>query len=97
MDVAFECGRLDTQPKLTIQIINKPVNEMVRSVVAPMDQRIVCDHGTNTRLLFLQRCEMRIVLPERGTRGAHVGQETARVGSMQVADCGRKHNEVARR
>ena len=44
VDVAFEGGGFDVQPEFVVQILDKPMNEMVGPIVAAMDEWIMTNH-----------------------------------------------------
>jgi len=97
VDIALKCCRTDTQAKLVVEELDKPVNEMVWQIVAPVNQWIMADHGTYFWIAFVQRRQMRIVLPQGRAGRAHIREESSGIGTMQVPDGGREHDNVARR
>lgn len=50
----------------------------------------------DTGLAFVEAGQMRIVFPQGGGRGAHVGLKPAGRGSVQIPDCCREHDNVPR-
>lgn len=94
VDVAFEGSGPDAQAKLLVQILDEPVNEMIRRVVAAMNERVVADHRLHVGILLVQGSDLRIVLPERRAGSAHVRQESTGVSPMQIPDRRREHHDV---
>src|SRR3990172_2831005 len=97
MDIPFERGGPDGESQGLVQERDESVNEMVGSVVAAMDQRVVAIDDLHVRIVFTQRHQIGVVLPECGTGSANVGKKAARVAPVEVPDGGGQHDDVAGR
>ena len=51
----------------------------------------------NLGILFRERSEVRVVLPEFRTRTPHIGKELAWVPMVQVPHGSREHHNISRR
>jgi hypothetical protein len=72
------------------------MQEMVWSLIALVDRRIVHIEHFNPVFLFLQLGNVRIV-KEQGVGGrAHVGLKLAWIGAMQIANRGRQDDHITR-
>jgi hypothetical protein len=70
---------------------------MVGRVVAAMDQRVVAIDQGHLWIVFLERSDVRVVLPEPGARRSDIGQELAGVARVEVPHrCG-EHDDIPRR
>lgn len=96
VNVALEAGGSNLKAKLLVQVFDEPVDEMIRRVVASVNERIVAEHRLHIGVLFVQRRDVRIVLPERRAGSTHVRQKTPWIGAMKIPDRRRKHNDVTR-
>src|SRR5580658_1672481 len=95
MDVAPEIREFNLQVQAAVQKVYKSVQEMPRLLVATINQRVLTVDGFHPLLVWLERCYVGVILPEAGAGGADIGQEIARIGSVQVAHGGRQHDDVA--
>ena len=96
MNVSLERRRLDADAELLAQEPREGVDEMIRALVAVMNERILALDRFHVRRVLRERREMRIVLPQAGARRAHVREEALRTSRVQIPHRRREHHEVAR-
>jgi hypothetical protein len=97
MDVSMESGRLKADVQLSAQVPDIAMDKMVGKLVALMNQRIMTLHDSRLGIVIGDAHEKRVMLPQRGTRRAHVSGEPARMLFVKSADRGRQHEHVAGR
>lgn len=95
MEIAAERAGRDGAPEHRFQMLAITVNEVPRVIVAPLDKRVV--HFQALALPVGDGCEVRIVLPQRRARRAHVGEVFAGIRRVQIAHGGGEHDDVAGR
>ena len=64
-DVALEYPRLDPQTEPLAEVFNKAVDEMIRILVALVDERVIALDHFRFGIIIAQRGDVRIVLPQR--------------------------------
>ena len=97
VNVPLEGGRFDEHAQLLAQETGEGVDEVIRALVAVVDERILALDDFHIRRVLIQGCEVRIVFPQAGARGAHVREELAGTAGVQIPHRRREHHEVARR
>lgn len=51
-----------------------------------MDRRIVHVDGADLWIVFIQRGDVRVEIPDFAGRGAHIGKKLARIAHVQAID-----------
>ena len=82
MDIAFKLCQRNPHTELGFKKLNIPVQEVVRSGVRLMNQRILHLDDANARLEFLNGREKRIILPKVRRGSANVGLIFARIRTV---------------
>jgi len=95
-DVSLEGRRSNPEAQGFVQILDEAVEEVIGSLIAPIDERIVALDDAHVRVVLAQGRDVRVVLPESGTGSSHVGEEFSRMARVQVPDRSREHDDVAR-
>jgi len=72
------------------------VKAVIGLLVTPVDERISAINHLDTSLLLIQRGDIWIILPEFRTARANVGFELVWITSVEVANRGCHHDDVAR-
>jgi hypothetical protein len=72
------------------------MHEVIRLLVALMNERIVHVDHFDLPIRFGQFRHASVVVPDRFRRSPHVGFERADVRCMQITDCCREHQNIAR-
>jgi hypothetical protein len=96
VNVAAKVRGFEVRAELLLQIIDEAVDEVERPMIALMNQRILAVDLLHLRVIFGERSDEGIVLPQRAARGARVSGELAGKREMQVAHRSREHHDVAR-
>src|SRR5262249_38248536 len=78
MDVALESCQPDAQAQAPFEELGVAVEEVEGELVALVDERVVHVDDLDARLALAQRCQVRVVLPQRRAGGADVGLELPR-------------------
>lgn len=97
VDVSLEGGRPDLKAQRVVQVINEAENEVIRALVAAVNQRILALNQLDIRSTLLQGSKMGVVLPEMRTRSANVSNELVGVAAMQITDRSSEHHDVTGR
>lgn len=97
LDVSLVLRDLDPQPEAAVQEMTESVQEVMRFLVAAMNQRVLAGDEFDAGIVFVERRDVRIVLPGRRAWGTHVREELSGMTAMQVPDGGCQHHDVARR
>ncbi len=97
VQVALEIGHADAQPELLVQVLDEAIEEVARLLVAAMDEGVVAVEHLHVGVVFRERRQVRIVVPEIRAGRADIGQELAGVAPMQVPHGGGQHHDVAGR
>src|ERR1043166_1177869 len=95
MNVTAKFGRTHIHLQSSAEKFHEPVDAVIRSLVASVDQWVMTIDLLDAAVCFAQRREMRIVLPKFRTGTAHVGHEFPRMAAVQVAHRCCEHHEVA--
>ena len=95
VDVPREFRHGDAEIELLFQVLHISVDEVIRALVALMNGRIVHLEHPNARIAFVQRRQMRIVVPNRLGRSPHVRGEASGISPVQVPDGGGEHDDVS--
>jgi len=90
----MEPGDRDGEPQLLFQVLRIAVNEVIRTLVALMDKRVVHVQRLDARFILLQPRDVRVVFPNRIGRGSHIGLELTRAGGVQITNRRRKHDDI---
>ena len=77
MDFAVESRDRDTHNQLLLEELSVHMDEVIRTLIALVHQRIVHIQGLDPRLTFKQADDVRVVFPQRVSRGAHIDLEAA--------------------
>src|SRR5262249_34518558 len=94
--ISLELGWRDSQAKLLVEMFDEAVKEMQGALVGESDQRIRAFENSDFRIAFVERSEIRVVLPEVRPASADVSEESTWVAGMQVADRGGQRHGIAR-
>src|SRR5437899_8028470 len=97
VDVASKLCRSDLQAEPGVQEINISVQAMVRLIVTTINQWIGALNQFDVLLTFIKAHQIGIVLPDFGAKRPHVCLKLIRISSMQIADRGGHHYDVAGR
>jgi len=95
MNVTLEGRGLDVQRQALVEEFNETVEAVIGAVVAVIDQRIGALDQFDIRLVLLQWCDERVVLPKFRAGCAHICQELAGMAPMQIPHGGRQHDDIA--
>ena len=80
----FERGRANVQAQFSTQKIGEPFHEMPGRAVALVDQWAMTVEHLDPGIFLIQRRNVRVVLPQVGTRHAHIGEELIWISQMQI-------------
>ena len=93
VDIALEQARADLHAELVGEVLGKAVDAVPRAGVALVEQRIVA--LDDAPFIFAHRRDVGIVQPKIVERRAEVCEVTARIRSVQFADCCGEKRDVA--
>jgi hypothetical protein len=97
MDVPFEGVRSDRNEEPLGQEQAETMNEVIRQMVALVDERVVTIHGFHRLVIVVQLCEKWVTYPKFRASGADVRYERAWRREVNVPNgCG-QHKGIARR
>lgn len=97
MNVPLERGDSDARAENFVQVGGKRVKKMRGNPVALVNQRVVAVDDFDVRIRFVERCQIRIVQPERRAGCAHVDLELPGMRPVEITYRGGQHHNVARR
>src|SRR5262249_17217422 len=95
VDVAGKPRDGDPDAELLLEVLREPVNEVVRALIALMYQRIVHLDLLDRVITLIERCDIRVVEPDRVGGRPHVGFELPRICQVQVPHGGSQHGDIA--
>jgi hypothetical protein len=82
---------------MLVEKFDVAVKAVIGLLVTPVDERISAINHLDTSLLLIQRGDIWIILPEFRTASANVGFELVWIASVEVADRGSHHDDIAGR
>lgn len=97
VQVATKVGDTNPEAELLVQVLDEAIEEMAGFLVAAVDERVVAVEHLHVGVAFRQRRQVRVVAPQVRAGRADVGQELARVATMQIPHRGGQHHDVAGR
>lgn len=96
MNVATKACHRNAQPQLLLQVLHVTVQEVIRSLIALMHERIVHVEDLHAGVILPQGREVGVMFPQGRRRGTHVGLELSRRRRMQITHGRSQHDDVAR-
>jgi len=97
VNIASKRRGFDPKVKLLIQVLDKPVKEMNRSLIRELNQRIMTFQNPDPWITGLEGNQIRIVVPQVGTGCSDIRHELVRIALMEVAHGSREHYDVTGR
>ena len=95
-DFAAEPGNGDRDPQPRFQELREAVDEMVRALVALMNQRVLHADDFDIPVGFGESGDSRVMFPDGIGRGPDIGLKLSGMGEVQIADGSRQDRRVAR-
>ena len=95
MDVPSEGRGPDLQAQLLVEIVNEAVDEVIRELVALVDQRIVALDRADGGIGLVQRGDVGVVRPKLGAGGTDVCLKPVWIALMKIPQGRRQHEHVA--
>jgi hypothetical protein len=96
VNIALESSGPDAEVELVVKILDARVQEVVGRLVAAVNEGVMTLHAPHLGIVFIERREMWIMLPQGWAGSADIGEKLSRVCSVQIADSGRQRYEIAR-
>ena len=94
MDVTAALGQFDPQAELLVEKPDKTLQAVYGASVAFIDERVFAIEDAHVWILFIQRSDVGVVVPDVQAARADVGDEAAGVTDMQVPHGGGQHDDV---
>ncbi len=95
MDVPAKLRDRNPQPQHILEMADEPVNEVVCSSVAFVNQVVAHGHPLHLGVVVRQLREVRVVFPQLAGRRAYVGEKHSWMSHVQVAHRRRHHDNIA--
>jgi hypothetical protein len=95
MNITFEGVRLNPYLKLFLKKQAEPMNHVIGKLIRAVDERIGAVDLFDGGITFVQRRDVRAILPQRRTRRAHIRLELSRMSEMEVPHRRREHQNIS--
>jgi hypothetical protein len=95
MNIATERSQRNPHVQLLFQVLSVSVQEMVGTLVALMDKRVVHIDALHVRVCLRERSNVRAIFKQAVGRSANIRLKLTRVSAVKVTNGSREHHDVA--
>src|SRR5262245_33243743 len=95
MDVASDASWLNLDAQLLVEVLDETVDKMDRAPVGFLDERVVALDDAHVRVLGIERCQVRIILPKLRMHRVDICEKSSWITPMQVTHSSCEHDDIA--